>query len=496
MNSKRNFTNFHDFPGELNEGSGIYEFPRLRHIDDKDKIRNWQIFVRLIKSGKPQTSIDWELLEEKQVIIKREYFNIESDYENIPNGVVAEAWVETGVEGGKSTRTAPTYFAEEAFKGQINVRNPFQQALIYARSQYLKRKEKGGTENANGNKKVKGNLGTVKYFPMLAKTYKDGAKHLHYPLYIQPKLDGVRCLVYLKKKDGGVNNVVVYSRTQKDFPSMDYLKNALYEYLNDLFDEENKQSIYLDGELYVHGKKLQDISGESRNEKKRNNIINTKKTIKQTKDQKEQKEESKETKEQKLTHTQNEYHVYDCFYPLELNTEYEQRKEQLDVLFSAIKDNNDTKIVKPVKTIKVNNESEAVRQYKKFITEGYEGAILRNVNGIYLANANRTGAFMRSIDLVKMKKKFTDEFEVIDYTEGKRGKDKGAIIWVAQTADGIKFNVTPKDITYEKRYEIYKECKDNFDKLYKGRMLTIEYEDLSKTKVPQRAKALIFRDYE
>ena len=159
-------------------------------------------------------------------------------------------------------------------------------------------------------------------------------------------------------------------------------------------------------------------------------------------------------------------------------------------------DSKANKIVKPVPTIKANSEGEAVELFNKFISDKYEGAILRNIDGAYLADPNKTGSFMRSNDLVKMKKKFTDEFETVDFTDGKRGKDKGAVIWICQTSDGVKFHVTPKDITYEERYKIYDKCKKDFDNLYKNRMLTVEYEDLSKNGVPQRAKALVFRDYE
>lgn len=466
--SKRDFTDFYAFDGELNEGTGNYEFPLLRHKDDADRIRIWQIFIRLVKDDNRQTGIDWNLLEEKQIPILDDYFKITDEYTDLPSNVIAEAWVETGIEGGKITRNAPTYFDTVANKDRANQRNQFQQAMIYARGQYLKRKEKGGVQNQTGNKKVTGSLGTTMYFPMLAKAYKDGVKHLSYPLYIQPKLDGVRCLFFLKKKDGDVKNVVAYSRTKKEFPSVNYLKEVLYPYLNDLFDEEKSQSIFFDGEMYKHGTKLQDISGKARNEK--------------TED---------------TTSDLNQYHIYDCFYPFEMDNTYEGRKEQLDVLFDAIKkDAKAKKLIKPVPTILVKDQSEADRQFDHFTKLGYEGIILRNKDGPYLGNATKTGAFLRSKDLVKMKNKFSDEFEVVGYTEGKRGKDKGAVIWIAKTKDGHEFNVTPKDITYEERYKIFNECKKKFDKSYKGRMLTVEYEDLSKTGVPQRAKALVFRDYE
>jgi len=466
--SKRDFVNFNDFPGEINSGTGIYEFPPLKYTDDANRLRKWQIYVRLVKDTNRQNGIDWNLLAEKQVPIKPEYFNSGEDRVSIPNGIIAESWVETGIISGKITRSVPTYIDKPAFVGQANERNEFQQALIYARSLYLKYQEKKGT---TGTKEKKVSGPNVMYFPMLASTWKDGHKHIQYPLYVQPKLDGVRCIVYLKQKDAGADGVVVYSRTQKEFPKYDYLKNTLYPYLNDLYDEDNNQSLYLDGELYKHGKKLQDISGESRNEKKRDDT------------------------EDNL----NEYHIYDCFYPLELDTPYSTRHEQLVELFRAIRDAGDRtaeKYIKLVPTFKVSTETAVQNKFIQFIKDGYEGAILRNITGTYRANATKTGAFMRSPDLIKLKKKATEEFEVVGYTEGSKGKDKGAVIWIAKTASGHKFNVTPKDMTYEERYNVYKECQKKFDKKYKGRMLTIEYEDLSKMGVPQRAKALIFRDYE
>lgn len=113
-----------------------------------------------------------------------------------------------------------------------------------------------------------------------------------------------------------------------------------------------------------------------------------------------------------------------------------------------------------------------------------------------MANVQKTGAFLRSKDLVKMKPKFTDEYEVVSYTEGSKGKDRGAIIWICQTKDSVQFHVTPKDITYEERYKLFTEAEENFDEKFASRMLTVEYEDLSSANVPLRAKALTFRDYE
>ncbi len=464
--SVRDFTDFEAFPGEIDEGTNYHSLPLLWHKDGANRWRMWQIHVRLIKATKNTLSgIDWDLLKEKQLPIKPEYYTIGT---KIPSSIVAQAWVETGIEGGKSTRNAPTYITAPLNVGKSNERNVLQNALVYARSQWLKRKEKGGSESKVTRTSATSASPNKMFFPMLAKTFKDGEKHLVFPLYVQPKLDGVRCLVYLQKKNGGVKNVVAYTRTKKPFPSIDYIKKTLYPYLNALYDEEKNQSIFFDGELYKHGKKLQDISGDSRNEKTDTSADNE---------------------------DRNEYHIYDCFYPLELTMTFTDRHAQLVAFYDAI-DTEDAKILKTVPTYLVKNMTEASKKYTQFTKMGYEGAMLRNSLGPYLADPQKTGAFLRSKDLVKMKPKFTDEFEVVGYAEGTKGKDKGAILWVCQTTDGDQFNVTPKDITYAERYALFTDAEENFDEKYANRMLTVEYEDLSKTGVPLRAKALTFRDYE
>ena len=100
-------------------------------------------------------------------------------------------------------------------------------------------------------------------------------------------------------------------------------------------------------------------------------------------------------------------------------------------------------------------------------------------------------------NLVKMKKQMTDEYEVISFTEGKKGKDKGALLWILKTDKDISFTVTPKDMTYEERYKLFKEAsiKKYFDEKFKGRMMTVEYEDLSKDQIPLRAKSIGFREH-
>lgn len=75
--------------------------------------------------------------------------------------------------------------------------------------------------------------------PMLAHKYEDRKRYLTEPMYVQPKLDGVRILVNNK---GGI------SRTGKVVPGTEHWGKNL------------KDGEYLDGECYVHGMDFESIT--------------------------------------------------------------------------------------------------------------------------------------------------------------------------------------------------------------------------------------------
>ena len=117
------------------------------------------------------------------------------------------------------------------------------------------------------------------------------------------------------------------------------------------------------------------------------------------------------------------------------------------------------------------------------------------------------------ITIAQIKPIFDDEFTVVGYSQGTRGKDVGAVIWECEvpkfgnSTDNL-FTVVPKDMTYSERYAIYK-CLGTlvdgpngkkitrFERDIKGLPLTVEYSEMStKTGKPLQAKALSFRTYE
>ena len=458
---KRNFTHFDEFPGSIDNTDGSYKFPPLYHKDHNGNMRVWSITVRLIKGAEEKYDIDWDLMKDNTVDIKKEYLTggcIDED-------ASAQIYVETGVLSGKITRHAPTY-SSVTNRGKSNERNKLEQALVIARTLYLKKMDCGFQKNKKFDFDAKKMAG-VKYFPMLVRKYEDEKKHLKFPIYVQPKLDGARCVAFLNKNPDDnptEKNVIMYTRQKKEYNGFENIKNELLSALVEAWRYDG--SAYIDGELYKHGLSLQDISGAVRNPDR--NDIGKYKGIK--------------------------FHVFDIFYPHKPLLQFKDRVGILNTLFEK------THNVVKVPTVVAKTDSEQESMYKKFIQKKYEGVILRNMDSEYLTHPTKNSRSIRSKFVLKRKMTYDDEFEVVGFKEGSKGRDKGAIIWICKTKTTNKtFSATPKNTTYKERYRLYESANDKdgkgFDKLYKGRMMTVEYEDLSKDEVPLRAKAVGFRNH-
>lgn len=465
---KRKFDNFKSFSGKINKDTDMYEFPTLYTTDKSKNKREWSIFVRLIKSSSKKSfkNVNWALTGEVQVSIKSEYL----DDAEIPSGIISEVWTESGITNKEITRSAPTYPTEKNI-GRSNYRNYFKQALILARGKYLKKIDEGGIVYSDVGKEI--STIHAKYFPMLAKNYKDYIKkhNLVWPIFVQPKLDGIRCISYLHLRektldDATTENIIMYTRKKKDYPNNDFnnsIKKQLLPILKKYYGKYAQgESIYLDGELYSHGMKLQKINHFMRTEDLKSDSADD----------------------------QVQYWIYDIFSPSKKLI----FKERANILKSLKANFGSLKNIRMTETLEIENQDTLDKQYSKYIVNNYEGMMIRSANGIYSTSAKGSTG-LRSQDLLKRKEVFSDEYEVVGWTQGTAGKETGAIIWICQTKDKKKFNVTPNE-DYKERYKIYKECQNDFINKYANRLLTVEYRGKSEDNIPQHAKGIMFRDIE
>ena len=337
---------------------------------------------------------------------------------------------------GKITRSIPTYPLEKN-KDKKNYRNCFQQAISVAESKHKKKIEEGFLEENSIVSVSDEALSLV--FPMLAKPFSGTVR---FPVHVQPKLDGLRCVAFLDHN----GQVILQSRTKKIFPN-NTVNDRIRKELENVFKLVGKQ-VYLDGELYNHTTKLQTLNHYARG--------------------------SDTTQNSQVL----QYHIYDAMNMVE--TTFSDRAKILEKI-----SNGD--IIQVVETRLIESLKDFDESYNEWIGNGFEGMMIRDPNGVYQFGK-------RSGYLMKRKEVFTDEFPIVDYTSGTNGKDLNALIWVCSTKNGIHFKVTP-NLTYEERYKLFQECRENF-KHYANRLLTIEYRGLSIDQVPQHAKAVCIRDIE
>ena len=209
-----------------------------------------------------------------------------------------------------------------------------------------------------------------------------------------------------------------------------------------------------------------------------------------------------------------EYHVFDVFFPHAKAAGHDMESRHRQAYLAAFFKRAGEAGLKhphivPVEDFPVRTLAELHDLAKRFVREGYEGAIARKDRAGYQYSYSG----YHSPNLVKIKPKHDAEFPVIGYTQGTRGKDVGAVIWECEVPNPVDprdktFTVVPKDLTYGDRYAVF-DClgkmvegpggkrMTRFERDIKGLPLTVEYAELSvKTGKPLQPKALVFRTYE
>lgn len=349
--------------------------------------------------------------------------------DNLQNQLKAYIYSEYGTINGKITVSADTEVVGKNIR-RSNETSNLRQALQTCLSMISKKTKAGYSYSDSSNPDIKN------IYPMALDLYSKQGNKLIYPLYIQPKLDGVRCLV---KEDG------IVSRRLHDIQGFETVVSQCKQ-IFDLSKEIIGMDInFLDGEFYVHGKPLQDISGIVR---------------KQTDDDRE-----KETLE---------YHVFDVC--VKGDMKFGERFKNLEKLFSTASNISKLKLVN---THLVRNEIEGDLLFQNYVSRGYEGVVYKS-NSAYEYSCERE---KRSRLYLKRKKQMDEEFTIISYDEGK-GKSKGTVIFTLVTKERNEFKcVITGDTAY--RQMIYQQCVNDFSK-FKDKLAKVKFDDYSKNMTPVR----------
>ena len=268
---------------------------------------------------------------------------------------------------------------------------------------------------------------------------------------VSRKIDGVRCSFYWK--DGEVKSA---SRGGGDYdPSTYQLREhpVLRSFLS------THPDWVLDGELYKHGKSLQQISGAARMEKTA------------------------------LGCSWIEYFVYDIMIP---NATFADRYAMLNELAEYLnqehfnperewsKDELRMQVVPHVFISGDNKKDQIMDLHNQYVAEGWEGCVARDVSKAYKYGG-------RGQEMVKFKMYQDAEFEITGISEGLRPED---MCFTLKTEDNIEFKAKPMGSR-----ELKEQYREDLDKLI-GKMATVKYFYLSDEGTPLQPVLKAIRDYE
>lgn len=267
---------------------------------------------------------------------------------------------------------------------------------------------------------------------------------------ISRKLDGVKALFYYK--DGEIHTA---SRGGEDY---DAATTHLRENPKLLKFFEANPTVILDGELFVRGKTLQQISGAARMEKNAYDC------------------------------DWLQYWVYDCYIssdvdmiaddrwgflmhelcnnfeiPMYMSTEDDEREDPIRVLIHEY----------------VTGWDNMKKLHDKWVAEGFEGAVITDPSKPYKVGS-------RCNNLIKIKQYKSEDFVVIGYKLGLRGSED--MTFTCELEDGRTFEAMPVGDRATKA-----EYVENFDNKYRGHKAECTFFNYSDDGIPTQPKLRIFR---
>jgi DNA ligase 1 len=364
----------------------IKTFPPLYHRGKQGEIRQWSVWT-------------------EGNIIKTEY----------------------GVLNGEMIQSEKRAFGKNV--GRKNETSDEQQAQAEAQSMWTFKKDRKYSETVE-------DASEPLLLPMLAKEY--DPKKAAFPAFIQPKLDGVRCLAFWEG-----DRVKLISRAGKEWTVPSHIAEQVARILP-------KDSMF-DGELYVHGQSCQTITSWV-----------------------------KKLREETL---KVQYHIYDMpiYWGVE-DDDFNGRYENLKVTFIAA---DELGISVPdlviVDTVRVTDNSQIKPYETKVISEGYEGAILRSGECKYIFG-------YRNADLMKVKT-FQDAEFVVEGVRDGVGKFEGCAVFLCKNdLNDLTFECTCAVPMEEKQRQFQNKHK------YIGQRLTVKFFDRTDDNLPRFPVGKMFRD--
>ena len=318
-----------------------------------------------------------------------------------------------GLQNGVLTTSKPTVCIGKN-QNRANATTDDQQAISEAESKLQKKVDKGYTENVS-------DVDTCKEFfsPMLAHPYEKYKESIKFPVLASRKIDGLR---YVARRDGG------WTRNGKKYVSVPHIDKILKPLFNVHPDW------IIDSEIYN-----KDIPFER--------IVSlVKKTKPDTQD---------------LIDSEKVCNLY-IFDGItddpssDFETRFAEIRKEIQRLIGS------DKHIVFVENQKVNSHEELMKLHDEFVSEGWEGIMIRKIGSAY---ENK-----RSKNLLKYKSFADDEFLIVNIIEGigARSGMAGKVVITLKSGEPCEAGIRGGE-------EFYKELLDNRSKLI-GKKVTVRYQ--------------------
>lgn len=272
--------------------------------------------------------------------------------------------------------------------------------------------------------------------PMKVKSYQDQINNVKFPCISTEKLNGVNSM-FKRTAD----SITIYSRGGEVYPAIPHLEQPLHDTMDELGHNE------LNAELYIHGEHLQDIQSAVKKPNKLSPRITA--------------------------------HIFDI---ADSNETYEYRRNKLKSIYSTLEsiDHISLKYIGFLTGVECHSHEQIELHYNQCMDRKLEGTVIKNLSALYQHN-------VRSSDMFKYKKTQDAEYQIVDCETDKNGHP----VFHCITPEGKVFKVKPKGTDAERKAMIV-----NFESQYLNKWYKIEYEMLSKDKIPLKPIGLCLRDCE
>ena len=273
--------------------------------------------------------------------------------------------------------------------GRSNERTAEQQAILEAQSKFAKQVKSGYSQELTSTPTVQ--------LPQKVKTYQDNKHLVSYSCYATPKYNGLNGTYWLLPD----KTLKLTSRGGDELPPIPHLEPTILKMM------EHFKTTCINGELYISGESLQNITSAVKKPKELSKSLE--------------------------------------FIPFELPLVSAPYKDKVALL------------IKYIPIVYITREEMLEEFYAATVEAGYEGIVIYNTDSIYQFN-------QRSSTVLKYKPVADAEYKILSYTTDRNGHP----VFTCETHDGKQFKVKPKGTDEERKQIITNfdsQYKNNYYKI-------------------------------